>query len=83
MNLSFADITPHVVVMMNAGVKLAAEGSEHLESLEDLAKKGTEILACGTCLDFFHLRQKLKVGKASNMAEITKVLSEASQVISI
>ena len=43
--LSMSDIVPDVLIMMNAGVKLVVEGSEVLEELGQLEKKGTTILA--------------------------------------
>ena len=74
---------PDALIMMNAGVKLVVEGAEVLESLEDLEKKGATILACGTCLNFFKVADKQKVGKPSNMAEITATLLNAAKVITV
>ena len=82
-HLNVADTTPDFVILMNAGVKLATEGSELLDDLKELESKGTEILACGTCLSFFDIKEKQSVGKASNMPEITKTLLEAAKVITI
>jgi hypothetical protein len=48
-----------------------------------LASSGTKILACGTCLNFFNLKEKLKVGTASNMVEITNMLLNAAKVVTI
>ena len=81
--LSKADIVPDVIIMMNAGVKLVVEGSEVLEELEQLEKRGSTILACGTCMNFFNVAEKQKVGKPSNMVEITNTLLNASKVITI
>ncbi|NQU07708.1 MAG: DsrE family protein, partial [Candidatus Abyssubacteria bacterium] len=61
----------------------AVEGSEVLDSLEQLEKKGTAILACGTCLSFFGIKEKQMVGKASNMPEIITTLLDASKVVTI
>jgi hypothetical protein len=38
---------------MDSGVRLACEGAEVLEDLRELVGKGVEILAYGTCLDYF------------------------------
>ncbi len=81
--LSKADRTPDVIILMNAGVKLVIEGSQVLEDFEELEKKGATILACGTCLNFFNIADKQKVGKASNMVEITNTLLSAGNVITI
>ena len=81
--LSEADRTPDVVIMMNAAVKLAVEGSEVLDALKALESKGATILACGTCLNFFEMKDRQRVGKASNMLEITNTLLGASNVITL
>ena len=72
---------PNRVVLINSGVQLASEGSEALEHLKGLSEKGTEILACGTCLDFYKLKEKMEVGRISNMFEIMESLLEADQVL--
>lgn len=66
---------------MNGGVKLSSRGSEHAAALKELEQSGVEILSCGTCLDYFHLKEHLEAGKASNMQEIAMSLMEASKVI--
>ncbi len=72
---------PWRIIFMNSGVKLAAEGSPHLEPLNNLVTIGAEILCCGTCLDYYRLKEKLKVGRISNMFEIASSFLEATNVI--
>jgi selenium metabolism protein YedF len=72
---------PQKLIFMNNGVKLTVEGSEFLESLSKLEKKGVELLICGTCLDYFGLKEKIKVGRVSNFYEITETLLQAGKVI--
>jgi len=72
---------PRTIVLMNAGVKLAAEGSELVEALRELEAGGVELLACGTCLDFFHLKEALRAGRVSNMFEIASRLVAADRVV--
>jgi selenium metabolism protein YedF len=74
---------PAKLIFVNAGVFLATEGSNVLDSLELLDKEGVEILACGTCLAFFGVKEKLKVGKVSNMHEIVSSLMTAGRVINL
>jgi selenium metabolism protein YedF len=74
--LAESDLPPKRLVFMNSGVKLAVEGSESLENLRRLAEAGVEILACGTCLDFYKIKEKLAVGRVSNMYEIAGFLLE-------
>lgn len=69
------------VIFMNAGVYLTTEGSEALAHLQSLEQRGVEILSCGTCLDYFGLKDKLAVGEASNMYTLTEQMIEAASVI--
>jgi selenium metabolism protein YedF len=72
---------PGMIIFMNSAVKLAIEGSPVLESLDKLEKEGVNILVCGTCLNYFELKDKLKKGKISNMYEIVEVMLKAGQLI--
>ena len=74
---------PSKVIFINAGVFLTTEGSEVLDGLNLLDREGVEILSCGTCLAFFGIKEKLKVGKVSNMHEIVAALMAAGRVISL
>jgi len=79
--LSDLQTKPNRLILINSGVKLAAQESEALETLIKFSESGTEILACGTCLDFYGLSGKLKVGRVSNMVEIVRSLLNGSRVI--
>ncbi len=72
--LTESETLPQRVLLMNSGVTLAAEGSEHLENLRRLVDLGVEILACGTCLEFYELTDQLAVGRVSNIQEIAEFL---------
>jgi selenium metabolism protein YedF len=72
---------PSRLILVNSGVQLAAEGSKILDALQELSEKGVEIFCCGTCIDFYELKGKMKVGVVSNMYEIIQSLWEASRVI--
>jgi selenium metabolism protein YedF len=72
---------PSTLIFINSGVRLTTEGSEVLETLKTLSEKGVGILSCGTCLDFYGLKEKLKVGIISNMYDIAQSLLEADRLI--
>ena len=72
---------PVRLILINSGVKLASESSEVLETLRGLSDKGVEILACGTCIDFYGLKEKMRVGRVSNMYDIAQSLLEADRLI--
>ena len=74
---------PETVLLVNAGVKLAADGSEALEDLKTLAALGANILACGQCLGYYGLTDKLAVGKVTTMLEIVEILSSALRTVTL
>jgi hypothetical protein len=42
---------------------------------------GYEMLICGTCLDYFKIRDKVKVGTISNAVEIVQTLTRSGKVV--
>lgn len=81
--LGEAEVKPQKMILVNSGVKLACEGSPALEDLQTAASQGVEILACGTCLNYFELKEKLRAGRISNMYEILNVLSQAGRIVKL
>lgn len=80
--LSESKEIPEEILLLNGGVKLTTEGSEVLESLEELDKKGSKIISCGACLDFYNLKDKLKIGEIGNMYTIVEI-SNSKRTIKI
>lgn len=76
-----AETKPWRVIFLNSGIELTTDGSPVLDDLRALAAAGTEILSCGTCLDFYHRKEALRVGRVSNMREISESLRQASSLI--
>ncbi len=74
---------PDVIVFLNTGVRLVVEGSPVLEDLRSLADQGIQILACGTCLGYLELKEKLAVGTVSNMYAIAETLLGAGKVVTL
>lgn len=81
--LADAPQPPARLLLMNSGVKMVAEGTDFVPALSNLACLGTEILVCGTCLDYYGLREKMAVGTVSNMQEIAEAMASASNTVSI
>lgn len=79
--LTELETVPDVLLFVNAGVKLTTAGSEALEALEKLACMGADIASCGLCLDFFHLKEKLAVGRTTNMLDIAETLQKAGRIV--
>ncbi|GAB6269745.1 MAG: sulfurtransferase-like selenium metabolism protein YedF [Smithella sp.] len=72
---------PDMMIFYNTGVHLALEGSDTLEDLKEIAAAGVEILVCGTCLNFFNVKDKLGVGIVSNMYDIAGAMSGAGRLV--
>jgi len=69
------------VILISNGVKLAVKKSYALDVLTRISDAGIPILVCGTCLDFFKVRNKLQVGTVSNALEIMECMTGAAKVI--
>lgn len=74
---------PGSILFINSGVNLTCENSPVLEHLMNLEKRGVEILSCGTCLDYFKLKEKLCVGQITNMYTILEKMNKSDKIISL
>lgn len=74
---------PEAIIFLNSGVKLACENSDSIDDLSKLLQAGTRIVSCGTCLDFYQIKEKLKVGEITNMYDIVETISASNNVVSI
>lgn len=72
---------PKTMLFYNGGATLTTEGSDSLEDLKSLEAQGVEIMTCGTCLDYYGLKEKLAVGSVTNMYSIVETMEQASKVI--
>jgi selenium metabolism protein YedF len=81
--LAEAELKPGKVILVNSGVKLACEGSAVLDDLRAIDSQGVEILACGTCLSYFAIKDRLRVGRVSNMYEILETLAQAGRTVKV
>ncbi len=79
--LSQLDELPKTILFYNGGATLTTEGSESLEDLKSMEAQGVEILTCGTCLDYYNLKDKLVVGGVTNMYTIVEKLAKADRII--
>ena len=82
--LSESERIPSYMLFMNEGVKLVTGVEPQIvENLNTLIEKGTQVLVCGTCLNFYGLKDELKVGTVSNMYDILGAMQEVSKVIKL
>ena len=71
---------PSALIFWNTGVRLVSEGSWALEHLKALENQGVDILACRTCLEYFELTDKVKVGKPTNMLKTIESMLTSEMV---
>ena len=79
--LTKQDQLPDTILCYNSGAYLTCEGADTLEDLKLLEGEGVTILTCGTCLDFYGLKEKLAVGGVTNMYDIVERMENAAQII--
>ena len=72
---------PDVMIFYNTGVKLTVQGSDVLDDLRKLESEGVQILVCGTCLNYFEVKDKQVAGVVSNMYDIVETMSSAGRLL--
>lgn len=72
---------PKTMLFYNGGATLTTEESDSLEDLKNLEAQGVEIMTCGTCLDYYGLKEKLAVGGVTNMYSIVETMANAGKII--
>jgi selenium metabolism protein YedF len=72
---------PQKLLFYNRGVLLTLDDSPVLPELKGLADMGVAVLVCGTCLDFYRVRERLAVGQVSNMFTILEAQMQAGRII--
>ena len=79
--LTKQDVLPETILCYNTGAYLTTEGADTLEDLKLLESEGVTVLTCGTCLDFYGLKEKLAVGGITNMYEIVQRMESAQTIV--
>ncbi len=74
---------PKAILFLNAGVHLVVEESPVINSLRVMEAAGVKILSCGTCLDFYMIKDKLCVGGVTNMYKMVELINDAGNTIKL
>lgn len=74
---------PEQIICLNSAIFLTTEGSPVKEILEKFVSKGTKILSCGTCLDYYNRREKLILGQATDMKATVATLLSYKKVLAL
>ena len=74
---------PAAICFYTDGVKVVVEGSPLLERLSEIEQKGVRLIICSTCINYFGLSEKVRVGIVGGMPDILEAQSKASKVITL
>lgn len=74
---------PSAICFYTDGVRLVCEGSPVLGALQRLEVNHVRLICCSTCLDYFGLSEKVKVGIVGGMGDIIEAQAKAEKVITI
>jgi selenium metabolism protein YedF len=72
---------PHTIFFLNAGVKLTTVNDEVVGVLKDIEAMGVEMYSCGTCLKYYDLESKLKVGHRGTTNHIVEGMQDFEKVV--
>ena len=74
---------PAAICFYTSGVKMVVEGSPVLDVLKSLEAHGVRLIVCKTCLDYYGLLEKVRVGIVGGMGDIITAQSLADKVITL
>ena len=74
---------PEFLIFLNSGAYLTSDGANVTDDLKKLEGRGTKVLTCGTCSNYYKLQDKLVVGSITDMYGITEKMAGAANVINI
>lgn len=72
---------PVEIILYNSAVTLAKKNTDTALTLKNISQKGVKITLCGTCVDFFNLKDELSVGTISNMLYIAEKLTSDLKIV--
>ena len=72
--LTEQDVKPKMILCYNSGVLLTTKNEKTISDMKKLEAQGVEVISCGLCLDYFKLKEELKVGTITNMYRIVEIL---------
>jgi selenium metabolism protein YedF len=79
--LTSQDEAPDKVICYNRGAYLTTRDADTVKDLKTLEAAGTTVMTCGTCLDFYGLKEELQVGIVSNMYDIVEAQMNAALIL--
>ncbi len=74
---------PGAICFYASGVKMVVEGSPVLHVLQAFESEGVRLIVCKTCLDYYGLLEKVRVGIVGGMPDIIAAQMLADKVITL
>lgn len=74
---------PARIICMNSGIFLTTEGSSMEDLMDRFESEGSEILSCGTCLEYYKRADLLVAGKPTNMRDTVNALLTFRKVLQL
>ncbi len=81
--LTHNDSLPAAICFYTDGVKLVCDGSPVIGQLRAIEGKGVRLIVCSTCLNYFDLNEKVRVGIVGGMGDILEAQIKAGKVITL
>lgn len=73
---------PQAILLANTGVRLMDPDSSVNKVLTDFKEAGVDVFACGLCVEFYGLKDKIAKEQITNMYAICEYLFSADKIIS-
>jgi len=74
---------PGSIFFYAEGVKLNIHGSVIEDLLAELQSRGTLIITCTTCLNYFDVLSELATGQKGGMSDLTRLIGSSDKVITL
>lgn len=81
MQLLESGSVPARIICMNTGIFLTTEGSSMQDLMRQFESQGSEILSCGTCLEYYKRADRLVIGKPTNMRDTVQALLNFKKIL--
>lgn len=80
-NLKNMETLPKTVIFVNNSVKMLTHNEATIPLVKELTELGVEVLACGTCLDFYGITDELQVGNVTDAFTVADRMFKADKVV--
>lgn len=76
-----AGAVPARIICMSSGIFLTTEESPVLELMQRFEAAGSEVLSCGTCLEYYGRSERLVVGEPTTMRDTVRAMLDFKRVL--